>query len=75
MVDGIDMLRLGRGDQMVSFSDVADHLYDYCDLHPDEAAALQRFAAFLTAVEYIPHDHTAHPQRGLPHAVAAAVAR
>jgi hypothetical protein len=72
MVDGIHMLRAQRGPNLVSFSDIADHLYDYCDLHPEEAAAIQRFAAFLTAVEYVPHDHDAHPDRGLPAPLAAA---
>lgn len=71
MGNGIDMLRAVRGAQMVSFSDVADHLFDYCDLHPESAAAIQRFAAFLTAVEYVPHDHDAHPDRGLPAPLAA----
>lgn len=66
MVDGIRMLREQRGTDDVSFNDVADHLFDYCELHPEDAAAVQRFAAFLTAVEYIPHDHDADPDRGLP---------
>lgn len=75
MDNGIAMLRAERGAQMVSFSDIADHLFDYCDLHPGSADAIQRFAAFLTAVEYVPHDHDAHPDRGLPAMVAAAVGR
>lgn len=70
-VDGIGILRAQRGNSMVSFNDIADHLFDYCDLNPQEAAALQRFAAFLTAVEYVPHDHDAHPDRGLPAPLAA----
>ena len=75
MVKGIAMLREQRGAGLVSFNDVADHLFDYCDLHPEEAAALERFAAFLTAVEYIPHDHDADPDRGLPAPIAAMVGR
>lgn len=74
MDDGISTLRHQRGSGLVSFNDVADHLFDYCDLHPDEAAALHRFAAFLAAVEFIPHDHDADPDRGIPARVAAAVA-
>ncbi len=66
MADGIRMLRSHRGSQEVSFSNVADHLFDYCELHPSDAGAIQRFAAFLAAVEYIPHDHDADPDRGLP---------
>lgn len=73
MVDGIDMLRRHRGTQTVSFSEVADHLFDYCDLHPDAATALEHFATFLTAVEMVPHDHNAHPDRGLPAPLAAAL--
>jgi hypothetical protein len=75
MVDGISMLRGQRGEQRVAFREIADHLVDYCDLHPESEAVLQRFAAFLTAVEYVPHDHDAHPDRGLPRAMAAVVAR
>ena len=75
MVDGITMLRAQRGEQSVAFSEVADHLFDYCGLHPEAAATLHHFAAFLTAVEYVPHDHDAHPDRGLPGPVAAAIDR
>ena len=73
MVEGINMLRAQRGHNQVSFNEVADHLFDYCDLHPAEAAVLERFAAFLTAVEYIPHDHDADPQRGLPAPLASSI--
>ena len=66
MGDGIDLLRAHRGPQQVSFSEIADHLFDYCDLNPREATALKQFAAFLAAVEYIPHDHDADPDRGIP---------
>lgn len=75
VADGLDMLRSRRGEQMVSFSDVADHLFDYCDLHPDAAATLHNFAAFLTAVEHLPHDHDADPQRGLPRLAALSSTR
>lgn len=71
VVDGIEMLRAQRGEQRVAFREIADHLFDFCDLHPESAPALQRFAAFLTAVEYVPHDHDAHPSRGIPGPVAA----
>lgn len=65
MHDGIQTLRDQRGGGLVSFNDVADHLFDYCDRHPDHAVVLNRFAEFLAAVELIPHDHDAHPDRGL----------
>ena len=73
MVDGIRMLRAERGAQGVTFNEVADHLFDYCDLHPEQARALQEFAAFLAAVEYVPHDHDADPNRGLPAPLAALI--
>ncbi|MPZ73908.1 MAG: hypothetical protein GEU74_11875 [Nitriliruptorales bacterium] len=75
MDEGINLLRAHRGPQKVSFSDIADHLFDYCDLHPDEAEVIGRFAAFLAAVEYIPHDHDAHPDRGIPAQPVGAQAR
>lgn len=71
MIDGIGMLRAQRGDGTVTFNEVADHLYDFCDLHPEQAAVIQRFAAFLTAVELVPHDHDADPDRGLPAPLSA----
>ena len=73
MVEGIALLRAQRGSDSVTFNEVADHLFDYCDMHPEQAAALQNFAAFLTAVEYVPHDHDAHPDRGLPAPLAASI--
>lgn len=73
MVDGIRMLRTQRGAGSVTFDEVADHLFDYCDLHPEEAAVIEKFAAFLTAVELVPHDHDAHPDRGLPAPLAATI--
>lgn len=66
MYEGIRTLRHQRGPGLVSFDDVADHLFDYCDRHPEDAEALNCFAEFLAAVELIPHDHDAEPDRGLP---------
>jgi hypothetical protein len=64
--DGFELLRARRGDQTVSFGEIADHLFDYADLHPKDHHVLSRFAAFLTALEFMPHDHDADPRRGLP---------
>ncbi len=75
MVDGIDMLRRERGQQQVAFREIADHLFDFCDLHPESAPAIQRFAAFLTAVEHVPHDHDAHPDRGIAGPIALSLRR
>ena len=64
--DGFELLRAHRGGQKVSFDELADHLFDYADVHPEARVVLHGFAAFLTAVEFIPHDHDADPRRGLP---------
>lgn len=64
--DGIRALRRGRGEQSVSFSDVADHLFDYAERNPADASAVQRIAWFLTEVEDLDHDHDLDPDRGLP---------
>jgi len=66
MTEGINMLRAARGPNLVSFSDVADHLVDYVERHPGDRDVIDQFAAFLTMVEQIPHDHDADPERGLP---------
>ena len=66
MIEGVNMLRAARGAQMVSFSDVADHLFDYAERNPDHREAIDRFATFLAVVEQVPHDHDADPDRGLP---------
>lgn len=66
MHDGMNTLRDQRGAALVSFNEVADHLVDFCDRHPDHSDTMNRFAEFLAAVEFIPHDHDADPDRGLP---------
>jgi hypothetical protein len=63
---GIDRLRAKRGRQRVSFDDVADHLVDYAERHPDTAATLDALAGFLADVEDVHHDHDADPERGVP---------
>lgn len=65
MADAIERLRDKRGAEDVTFADVADHLRDYTDLHPDEGGAVQRIAAFLADVEDVPHDHEADAEHGL----------
>jgi hypothetical protein len=66
MSDGIERLRVSRGAQQVTFAEIADHLFDYCERHPEDAGSVERMADFLVAVEGIPHDHAADPLRGLP---------
>lgn len=53
----IDRLRHARGEESVTFADVADHLDDFARRQPDTAAAVARLAAFLTSVERVPHAH------------------
>ena len=64
--DGISQLRAERGAQHVTFSEIADHLFDYLDRHPDESPTVHRIARFLVEVEGIEHDHDLDPDRGLP---------
>lgn len=66
MTSGIDILRAKRGDERVTFADVADHLVDYSERHPDAAATVDALARFLAGVEDVRHDHDADTERGLP---------
>ena len=66
MLEGITMLRGLRGAQNVTFSEVADHLFDYIERNPEHRGAVEQVATFLAAVEGVPHDHNADPDRGLP---------
>ena len=65
MTYGIRTLRFERGPQHVTFSEVADHLFDYVERHPHDAVTIDRLARFLAEVEHWPHDHDADPDRGL----------
>jgi hypothetical protein len=65
MADEIERLRAKRGDQDVKFAQVADHLRDWTDVHPDDGDAVQRVAGFLADVEDEPHTHENDPKRGL----------
>jgi hypothetical protein len=58
---GAEMLRSRRGDQRVTFSDIADHLEDYQRRRPKDAEVIERLAAFLATVEMIHHDHDVSP--------------
>jgi hypothetical protein len=63
--DDIERLRAKRGEESVTFAQVADHLRDYVDRHHDDSKTVQRVAAFLAAVEEVDHDHDADARRGL----------
>jgi hypothetical protein len=66
MSSGIDRLRRERGSQRVSFDDVADHLVDFAERHPESAGTVDALAGFLAGVEDVPHDHDADAERGVP---------
>jgi len=63
--DEIEGLRAKRGEESVTFAQIADHLRDYLDRHHQDDETVQRVAAFLAAVEDVDHDHDADDRRGL----------
>lgn len=64
-MDGIDRLRAARGDEQVTFGDVADHFVDFVDRDPAARDVVDRLAAFLAEVERVDHAHENDPHRGL----------
>jgi hypothetical protein len=56
-MDGVARLRDKRGDEEVTFNDVADHVEDFVNREPDARATMLRFAAFLAKVEDVDHEH------------------
>lgn len=58
MIQGIELLRAKRGDEKVSFNDIADHLVQFHELFPDETDTVHRIAAFLAKIDDKPHTHT-----------------
>jgi hypothetical protein len=57
VIEGIELLRAKRGDQSVTFSDVADHLVEFEGLYPEASDVVHRLAAFLARIEDGDHDH------------------
>jgi hypothetical protein len=55
--DGVRRLREARGDEQVTFDEVADHIDDYCAGRPESATVLDGFAGFLARVEQVAHRH------------------
>ena len=64
-MEGIAKLRAMRGEEQVTFDDVADHFVDFADRDPAARDVLDRLAAFLAEVEQVDHDHENDPERGL----------
>jgi hypothetical protein len=59
---GVELLRKRRGDEQVTFKDVADHLSDYLKHHPSALRAIDGFARYVAEVENVAHDHDAVPK-------------
>jgi Family of unknown function (DUF6104) len=56
-MDGVQRLRDRRGEERVSFNDVADHLEDFVDREPGSRGTVDRIASFLAGVEDVDHEH------------------
>jgi hypothetical protein len=54
---GIEILRDERGEEQITFKDVADHFVDFVDRYPEHSEAIDRVAQFLAKVEDVEHDH------------------
>ena len=55
--NGVERLRNKRGDQAVTFADVADHLEDFVKRHPDSRQTVEKLASFIAEVEDVDHQH------------------
>ena len=55
--NGVERLRNNRGDQEVTFADVADHLEDFVNRHPDSRETVEKLASFIAGVEDVDHQH------------------
>lgn len=56
-MEGVQRLRDKRGEDEVTFNDVADHVDDFVRRDPDARTILDRFAGFLAGVEDVDHEH------------------
>lgn len=56
-MSGLERLRDRRGEERVTFNDVADHVEDFVRRDRGARETLDRFAAFLAGVEDVEHDH------------------
>ncbi len=54
---GVELLRQRRGDQKLSFAELADHIVDFIERHPEATDLLDGFARFLVTVEQLEHAH------------------
>ena len=56
-MEGLRRLRDKRGEDEVTFNDVADHVEDFVRRDPGARDTLDRFAGFLARVEDVDHEH------------------
>lgn len=56
-MNGVERLRRKRGDEQVTFADIADHLDDFVAREPGSAGTVDALAMFLTGVEDAEHEH------------------
>ena len=56
-MDGVRRLREERGDEQVTFDDVADHFEDFTRREPASRDVVDRLARFLARVEDVDHEH------------------
>ena len=56
-MEGLQRLREERGEEEVTFNDVADHVEDFVRREPGARTIMDRFAGFLAAVEDVDHEH------------------
>lgn len=60
-MNGVERLRRERGEERVSFNDVADHLEDFAARDPAASPTIDGLAAFLAGVEGVAHEHEEGP--------------
>lgn len=56
-MNGVERLRRKRGDEQVTFADIADHLDDFVAREPGSGEAVDALAMFLAGVEDAEHEH------------------
>lgn len=56
-LNGIERLRRKRGDEQVTFADIADHLDDFVAREPGRGETVDALAMFLAGVEDAEHEH------------------
>ena len=53
----VDLLRERRGTERASFDEIADHLVDFVERHPQAQPVIERLAVFLAAAGASGHHH------------------